>query len=97
MDVAVAPRKQLARRHVAFFTKVDSARDVILTGDFTGWATDRIHLRPTANGGWSGTLELAQGDHEYRLIIDGEWKDDDQNLVRVPNGFGTQNCVLKVK
>ncbi len=41
-------------------------------------------------------LELAPGEYQYRLIVDGEWRDHSEATRRVANSFGTQNCVLIV-
>jgi 1,4-alpha-glucan branching enzyme len=72
------------------------ASEVVFTGDFTAWATDSVRLRRSPDGAWRGTLELAPGDYQYRLIVDGEWRDDPRAVQRVPNAFGSQNCILHV-
>ena len=57
---------------------------------------DKIRLTPAAGGEWTTSLELAPGEYQYRLIVDGEWRDHAEAASRVPNSFGTQNCVLVV-
>jgi hypothetical protein len=76
--------------------KADGAREVVLTGDFTQWAKDQIRLTPTAGGEWITVLELAPGEYQYRLIVDGEWRDHSEASKKIGNPFGTQNCVLTV-
>ncbi|MBI3858582.1 MAG: hypothetical protein HY293_23090, partial [Planctomycetes bacterium] len=41
-------------------------------------------------------LDLPPGEYEYRLIVDGVWRDHPGAAKRVPNPFGTENCVLVV-
>jgi len=36
------------------------------------------------------------GRYEYRFVVDGQWRDDPACTERVPNGFGSENCVLRV-
>ena len=72
------------------------AKEVVLTGDFTQWAKDKVRLTPAAAGEWITMLELAPGEYQYRLIVDGEWRDHPEATRRVANSFGTQNCVLTV-
>lgn len=72
------------------------AREVILTGDFTGWATDRIRMERDDFGLWTVALRLAPGEYQYRLIVDGEWRDDPAAPKSVPNPFGSHNAVLTV-
>jgi hypothetical protein len=73
------------------------AQDVVLTGDFSGWAPGMIRLSKGARGGWAGTLELEPGEYQYRLLIDGKWMDHPEAERRVPNPFGGENCVLVVR
>jgi hypothetical protein len=75
--------------------KAVGAKEVVLTGDFTQWAKDKIRLTPTAGGEWITVLELAPGEYQYRLIVDGEWRDHPE-APKIGNPFGTQNCVLIV-
>ena len=76
--------------------RAEGAKEVVVTGDFTQWAKDKIRLSPATSGEWTGLLELPPGEYQYRLIVDGEWRDHPEASRRVPNSFGTQNCVLIV-
>ncbi len=76
------------------FTAPD-ARSVLLVGDFTHWQKESIPLRRGANGVWTTTVALRPGRHSYRFIVDGEWRDDPECQMRVPNPFGTQDMVLE--
>jgi 1,4-alpha-glucan branching enzyme len=99
---AVAPAKAATPAPVSPLKKVplrvraEGAKEVVLTGDFTQWAKDKVRLTPSAGGEWTTQLELAPGEYQYRLIVDGEWRDHAEAAQRVPNTFGTQNCVLVV-
>ena len=83
-------------KKVPLRVRAEGAKEVVLTGDFTQWAKDKIRLTPSAGGEWITSLELAPGEYQYRLIVDGEWRDHAEAAQRVPNSFGTQNCVLIV-
>ena len=69
---------------------------VLLVGDFTQWQQHSIPMKKEKNGIWTTTVELAPGEHNYRFIVDGEWRDDPNCTLRVPNPFGTQNMVRQV-
>lgn len=73
-----------------------TARKVVLTGDFNGWAPDRYPMRRDPDGVWRTRLHLKPGEYEYRLRVDGEWRDDPQAARRVPNPFGSENSVMVV-
>jgi hypothetical protein len=88
---AIPPVKKVPLR-----IRAEGAKEVVLTGDFTQWAKDKVRLTPAAGGEWITLLELAPGEYQYRLIVDGEWADHPEAARRVANSFGTQNCVLTV-
>ena len=90
------PLSSDGKKRVPIVVKLTGAREVVLTGDFTGWAKDKIRLVPSAPGEWGAQLHLPPGEYQYRLLVDGEWRDDPAGLKRVPNPFGTHNCVLTV-
>ena len=81
---------------IPFRFRSKAAREVRITGDFTNWAPEGIPLRKAANGEFRTILGLVPGEYQYRLIIDGEWSDDPDATLRVPNSFGGENCVLQV-
>jgi 1,4-alpha-glucan branching enzyme len=72
------------------------AETVFVAGDFNQWRADDLRLRQDETGTWKVQVWLAPGRHEYRFIVDGEWKDDPHASARVPNAFGSNNCVLQV-
>ncbi len=85
-----------ALKQVPVAVVAPAAKEVILTGDFTGWALDQVRLQRASGGEWRAMLSLAPGEYQYRLRVDGEWRDDERATRRVTNPFGTQNDVLVV-
>lgn len=85
-----------APRPVSLVAKVNGAQEVIVTGVFTGWAKDRVKMRKVGTDQWRADLQLAPGDYQYRLIVDGKWQDHPEATKRTANPFGTENCVLSV-
>ena len=88
--------KKSGLKRVAFLTRLEGANEVILTGDFTGWSREGARLSPVGDGRWSTILHLAPGEYQYRLLIDGEWRDHPEAERRMSNAFGTENCLLVV-
>lgn len=91
-----APPAPTSNKRIPFIVKVEGAHEVVLTGEFTGWSKEKVRLTPAGPGEWGAQLELPPGEYQYRLIVDGEWRDDPKGPRKVPNAFGTQNCVLVV-
>lgn len=73
-----------------------AATSVQLVGDFTRWQEQPISMQKGANGIWQATVELPAGAHYYRFLVDGEWRDDPECALRVPNPFGSQDAVCQV-
>ncbi|MCS7089141.1 MAG: glycogen-binding domain-containing protein [Verrucomicrobiota bacterium] len=69
------------------------AVSVLLVGDFTHWQRSPIPMRRGAGGVWEVTVALAPGIYHYRFLVDGEWRDDPECTLRVPNPYGSQNNV----
>ncbi|MGB9601326.1 MAG: isoamylase early set domain-containing protein [Limisphaerales bacterium] len=72
------------------------ALSVLLAGDFTHWQSNPIPMKKQPDGTWRATVKLAPGTYHYRFIVDGEWRDDPECTLRVPNPFGQENCVRVV-
>lgn len=70
-----------------------TAMSVQLVGNFTHWQEQPINLEKGADGLWRITVGLEPGTHHYRFIVDGQWRDDPECTVRVPNPYGSQDGV----
>lgn len=53
-------------------------------------------MQKAKDGTWTATVTLPPGKHNYRFIVDGEWQDDPECTLRVPNPYGSQNMVRQV-
>ncbi len=83
-------------RTLPMTVKAPEAKDVRVTGEFTEWAQQGIRLSHDGAGRWRTVLTLEPGEYQYRLLVDGAWKDHAEAAQRVANPFGTENCILKV-
>jgi 1,4-alpha-glucan branching enzyme len=68
-----------------------------VAGGFNHWRVPDARLRQDHTGTWKTELWLTPGRYEYRFVVDAKWRDDPHASIRVPNGFGSNNCVLEVK
>ena len=84
-------------RKQAFAITAPGAVSVQLMGDFTRWQKQPISMEKGAKGVWRTTVELAPGTHHYRFFVDGEWCNDPECTVRVPNPYGGENMIRQVK
>ena len=95
MEESKTTRKAGARR-VPIEVKAAGAEEVLITGDFNRWVKEGVRLSHDGRGTLRTILQLPPGEYQYRLIVDGAWRDHPESPKRVPNPFGTENCVLIV-
>lgn len=79
-----------------FCFSAPTAMSVQLVGDFTHWQQAPINMEKGADGIWRVTVELTPGAHHYRFLVDGQWHDDPECGLHVPNPFGSQDAVRQV-
>ncbi len=83
-------------KRVRFVLEAPQAKKVLLAGDFTDWEKNARPMRRSgADGTFTATVELPEGTHEYKYIIDGKWLEDPAS-ESVPNSFGTRNSIINV-
>jgi 1,4-alpha-glucan branching enzyme len=87
----------MMKKKETFSLVAPEASRVLLAGDFTGWEENPVGLKKQKDGTWKATITLEAGPHEYRFIVDGQWRDDDQCGLRRSNPFGATNCVREVQ
>ena len=80
-----------------FSFRAPAALRVQLAGDFTHWQKNPVSMRRVEKGIWRAKVKLDPGVHDYRFVVDGEWHDDPECTLRVPNEFGTSNMVREVQ
>ncbi len=92
---APAP-KQPGKKRVTITLQAPQAQAVQVTGTFCNWQLDSHPLKKDRQGTWKTTLSLPPGHYEYRFLVDGHWQDDPNCQHRVPNSFGSHNCLLQI-
>lgn len=100
--VAVASAEPQVRiiREVKIYLYFPTAQRVAVTGDFNGWDTKGVELRPVEGkeGMWETDLQLTPGAYAYNFIVDGDvLVPDPESLNQMPDGFGGTNSILLVK
>ncbi len=90
-------KPKIAKQKVTFTYIAPEAQAVLLVGDFTGWQQAPLKFKKDRQGLWKTSITLAPGRYEYRLLVDGEWRDDPQCPHRKANQFGGENCVCVVE
>lgn len=79
-----------------FAFSAPAALSVLLVGDFTQWHEKPIPLQNGEDGVWRASIQLAPGKYHYRFLVDGQWRDDPECTLRVPNPYGSEDMVRHV-
>ena len=81
----------------AFSITAPTALNVQLVGDFSHWQENPVNLHKEPDGVWRTTVKLEPGEHHYRFLVDGQWRDDPTAKQTVPNPFGGIDALLRVE
>jgi 1,4-alpha-glucan branching enzyme len=95
-QVVQKSRPAAPKRPVTLATRIEKAKTVAVSGDFNDWAPVGIPMEKSGQGEWCLTFKLPPGEYQYRLLVDGRWHDHPEAKKRVPNPFGSDNCVLSI-
>jgi len=96
MAKTILSRPIETKKKQTFSFTAPGAMSVQLVGDFTHWQERPLNLHKGVDGIWRTAIELEPGTHHYRFIVDGQWRDDPECALRVPNPFGSQNSIRQV-
>ena len=86
----------MTKQKVTFSCLAPEAKSVEVAGDFTGWQQAPLKLKKAKGGMWKASVTLSPGRYAYRLLVDGQWRDDPKCQTRQPNEYGGENCVCVV-
>lgn len=65
-----------------------------ICGSFTHWQKMPMQWRQTAQGGeWYKVIDLGTGSHQYKFIIDGQWRHDHTAPTVLDNLGNVNNCI----
>jgi hypothetical protein len=81
---------------VVFAAKFESAKKVLLAGDFNGWQPVSTPLKNDRPGVWRMSLPLPPGRYRYRFVVDGKWVTDPHNQYVEANQYGELNNIVEV-
>lgn len=89
------PQTQLTEAGEALFVCTHTGGEVFLAGDFNEW-NPRAHRMFKKEGCFKRKIKLAPGAHEYKFVVDGEWRTDPAAMEQRPNEFGSLNSVIHI-
>ncbi|CAG0883495.1 unnamed protein product [Darwinula stevensoni] len=68
-------------------------KEVYISGTFTNWKPIPM---VKSHGDFVTIVDLAEGEHQYKFLVDGEWKHDTSEPT-LENDMGTKNNVMTVR
>lgn len=85
------------KKKVRFECPAEPGSQVSVAGTFNGWSPTANPLKDSAaSGQFRAFLNLPEGTHEYKFIVNGVWLSDPKCPDWVPDGCGAMNSVLKI-
>ncbi len=92
----VKSKQKIKRKRWTFSLEANGAKEVFLVGDFNNWSPEKHPMQRDESGMWNKRVMLSPGDHEYKFLVDGQWKEDPRNNQRCPNCFGSYNSIVSL-
>ncbi|MDD3886256.1 MAG: glycogen-binding domain-containing protein [Victivallaceae bacterium] len=89
--------KRETKKRVAFKVNAEAGKQVFVAGSFNDWQPTKELCDKQGTGEYVGILMLTPGVYEYKFVIDGEWRLDENNPNFKPNSMGTLNSILEIK
>lgn len=96
-ESASVPRTSSTLHEVEFTYYAPEAKKVCLAGKFNDWNTTSMPMKKGKDGTWRIKMKLLPGSYEYKYFADGAWVQNIPAATKVPNTFGTYNCVIAVQ
>ena len=81
---------------VVFTYRDPVAAEVQIAGDFSNWEPVENVIQRQDYEIWQGAIHLESGIHQYKFIVDGEWKTDPCNAAVTTSGIGVPNSLVTV-
>jgi 1,4-alpha-glucan branching enzyme len=84
-------------KKVSFQLTVEPGSEVFVAGSFNDWNPTQYRMSDNPGSGHcKATLVLPPGRHEYKFVVNGEWRLDPNCAESVPNDCGALNSVISV-
>ncbi|MCF7918836.1 MAG: glycogen-binding domain-containing protein [Candidatus Cloacimonetes bacterium] len=81
---------------VEFTYSAPNAGSVSLAGSFNDWSTTADPMQKQSDGSWMVIMDLPEGSHSYKFVIDGNWMYDAENPLTIDDGYGGSNSLVEV-
>lgn len=84
------------RKKVFFEMSAETGSEVYIAGSFNDWNPRKKKLKDSGTGTYVANLLLERGQHEYKFVVNGEWRSDAHCEEWSPNGVGSLNSIISV-
>ena len=89
--------KKSPGKKVRFELEAESGSQVAVAGTFNDWDPTRTPMKDNPGSGkFATTVKLSPGRHEYKFVVNGDWRVDPKCSERAPNDCGSSNSVMTV-
>ena len=72
-----------------------NAESVSLVGTFNNWDETADPMTKVGDR-FHRIKKLFPGEHHYKFVVDGRWREDPRAEAQIANEFGTLNSVIKI-
>ncbi len=89
--------KKATGKQVRFELEAEAGSAVAVAGTFNNWDPTKTPMKDNPDSGkFATTVKMSPGRHEYKFVVNGEWRVDPNCSESAPNDQGSMNSVLHV-
>jgi len=89
--------KKSTGKKVEFRLEAEAGSKVSVAGTFNNWDPDKNPMKGNPDSGhYKAVIVLAPGKHEYKFVVNGEWRVDPNCPELAVNDQGALNSVVCV-
>ncbi len=84
-------------KQISFQISAAPGSEVYVAGTFNNWNPKEHALRDNPHSGiYKAAISIPPGRHEYKFVVNGEWRVDPNCSEWMPNEHGSLNSVISV-
>jgi 1,4-alpha-glucan branching enzyme len=96
-EISMNVPSQNGRKRIVFQLSAEPGSHVSVCGTFNRWNPEQFPMKDNPkNGLFKTMLLLPKGRHEYKFVVNGEWRTDPDGQEQASNECGSMNSVIVV-
>ena len=90
--------KKTSLKKIEFQFEATPGSKVSVVGTFNNWDSGKNPMKDNPDSGhYKTVVAVPPGRHEYKFVVDGDWRVDPNCSENISNSYGSLNSVINVQ